>query len=154
MRSFTVSSKALHHMKALAPILLCALAWLTSGFTGEIMFGQSASFSGATQVAGERLRAGILAAFKTVNDEGGVAGRELRLTSVDDQYTWTNIPRTTAQLLNISGMFAFIAFYGSPTTSAVLDILTENKIPDIAPVTGSAAFRLNFNPYLIHLRAG
>ena len=52
----------------------------------RILFGQSAAFSGPAQEPGINMRKGILAAFKEVNDAGGVHGRMVELTSRDDAY--------------------------------------------------------------------
>eukprot|EP00667_Euglena_gracilis_P000310 EG_transcript_310 len=123
-------------------------------FTERIVFGQSASFTGATAIAGSRLRAGLLAAFQEVNAQGGVLGREVVLISADDEYNALLVPQTAAALLNRSNLIAFIGCYGSPTTTAILPILQQYQVADVAPVTGSASFRLPFYSQLVHLRAG
>ncbi len=52
---------------------------------GRILFGQSAAFSGPAQELGHGMRLGIQAAFHEQNEKGGVHGRMLELTTLDDQ---------------------------------------------------------------------
>ena len=55
-------------------------------YSDRIVFGQSAAFSGPASELGKGMQAGILSAFKEVNDRGGVNGRRLELVSLDDAY--------------------------------------------------------------------
>eukprot|EP00668_Euglena_longa_P010695 GGOE01012952.1.p1 GENE.GGOE01012952.1~~GGOE01012952.1.p1 ORF type:complete len:1267 (+),score=400.20 GGOE01012952.1:203-3802(+) len=81
-------------------------------------------------------------------------GREVTLVSLDDQYNASLVPQLATTLLNASDFMAFIGCYGSPTTTAILPILEKFQVANVAPVTGSAAFRIQFAPQLVHLRAG
>eukprot|EP00667_Euglena_gracilis_P000490 EG_transcript_490 len=138
-------------------LLLCLSLFLALGqpsFSGRIVFGQSASFTGSTAIAGSRLRAGLLAAFQEVNAQGGVLGKEVALVSADDQYNASLVPEVAATLLGTPDFLAFIGCYGSPTTEALLPLLRQYQVANVAPVTGSASFRVNFTPQLVHLRAG
>ena len=53
-------------------------------FDNRIRFGQSAAFSGPASELGLGMNVGIQAAFREVNKRGGVHGRILELTSIDD----------------------------------------------------------------------
>src|SRR5690242_19449358 len=52
----------------------------------QILVGQFAAFSGPAAQLGERLKVGIEAYFKSVNAQGGVLGRQLKLVTRDDGY--------------------------------------------------------------------
>ena len=52
----------------------------------RILFGQSAAFTGPAEGLGLEMRRGIEAAFHEQNEAGGVHGRMLDLTSLDDAY--------------------------------------------------------------------
>ena len=52
----------------------------------HVLFGQSAAFTGPARELGKAMRLGIEAAFHEANQDGGVHGRELRLTALDDGY--------------------------------------------------------------------
>ena len=120
----------------------------------EIIFGQSASFSGGVWENGGRFKAGIEAAFAEVNAAGGVNNRTLRLVSVDDQYDAAKIPANVAKLLAENNLIAFAGFTGSPTVVAAVPYATTAKMPMIGPLTGTASIRKTFNPYVINVRAG
>ena len=51
-----------------------------------LYLGQSAVLSGPAQNLGLEMRAGLLAAFSLINDQGGIKGREVVLISRDDGY--------------------------------------------------------------------
>src|ERR1700694_6203335 len=58
-----------------------------------ILIGQSAPLSGANAELGNDIRNGALAYFRKVNDAGGVHGRKLDLTTIDDA---NQVPRAEA----------------------------------------------------------
>jgi hypothetical protein len=49
--------------------------------SSEIRFGISAPFSGAAKELGQNMKMGIVAAFNAANANGGIYGRQLRLTT-------------------------------------------------------------------------
>ena len=87
----------------------CATALLIAGAAlGEeqpgvsdrsILFGQSAAFSGSAQELGRNMRLGMQAAFREVNEQGGVHGRRLELVSLDDGYEPEAAIDNTRQLI-------------------------------------------------------
>ena len=57
------------------------------GIPGDrVLFGQSAAFSVPAQVLGNQMRLGIQAHFHQQNEAGGVCGRLLEQTTLDDSY--------------------------------------------------------------------
>ena len=115
----------------------------------DIVFAQSAWESDI----GPILRSGILAAFKEVNDRGGIRGRRLRLVVGDDDYNTTKAVISLNTLLAANpDMFALIGGTGTPTTTVLLPQLIANKLCTINPTTGTAAIREVFSPYMINLR--
>ena len=117
------------------------------------MFGQSASFTGSWTHGG-KFQAGIAAAFQEANAAGGVNNNTLRLVSLDDMYTATNVPPNMATLMTYPNLVSFIGFTGSPPTVTGLAVATAAKIPIIGPMTGTNVIRTTFNPYSINVRAG
>ena len=137
------------------PILMSAVA-LTVTFTAasvsadpgvdadKIVLGQSAAFEGPAKALGTGMREGILAAFKEVNDNGGVNGRRLDVVGYDDGYEPTKAIKNTNKLINEDQVFALIGEVGTPTSKAVQPIATEAGVPFIGPFTGAEFLR---NPY-------
>ncbi len=121
-------------------------------FEDHILFGQSAAFEGPAQELGRNIQAGILAAFKEINDQGGVHGRRLELRSLDDSYEPDKAIANTRQLIE-EGVFALIGAVGTPTSKAVVPVTEENPIPYLAPMTGAEFLRDNAHHTVINLRA-
>lgn len=121
-------------------------------FEDHILFGQSAAFEGPAQELGRSMQAGILAAFKEINDQGGVHGRRLELRSLNDSYEPDKAIANTRQLIE-EGVFALIGAVGTPTSKAVVPVTEENPIPYLAPMTGAEFLRDNAHHTVINLRA-
>ena len=119
----------------------------------RILFGQSAAFSGPAQELGINMRKGILAAFKEVNDDGGVHGRMVELTSRDDAYEPEAAIDNTTSLIKEEGIFALIGAVGTPTSRSAVPVAEARGVPYIAPFTGAAFLRDAKWETVINLRA-
>jgi branched-chain amino acid transport system substrate-binding protein len=118
-----------------------------------LLLGQSAVLSGPAQNLGLEMRAGLLAAFSLINDQGGIKGREVMLISRDDGYEPDKAVRNTRALINEDKVFALIGAVGTPTAKAVIPLINEEKIPFFGPFTGAEILRTPFQPYIINVRA-
>ena len=125
-----------------------------NGVTEEqIIFGQSAAFSGPAAQLGTDMKRGIEAAFHEINRRGGVHGRRLELVSRDDAYEPEAAIANTLYLINEARVFALIGAVGTPTSRSATPVAAEADIPYIAPFTGAAFLRdPNWN-IVINLRA-
>ncbi len=121
-------------------------------YSDRIVFGQSAAFSGPASELGKGMQVGILAAFKEVNDRGGVNGRRLELRSLDDAYEPEAAIVNTQQLIG-ERVFALIGAVGTPTSKAAVPVAEEHDVPYIAPMTGAEFLRDNARRTVINLRA-
>lgn len=119
----------------------------------SIVFGQAAALDGPASALGKGMNVGILAAFKEINDKGGINGRKLELKSLDDGYEPEKAIEQTKILLEQEKVFALIGGVGTPTSNAVVPIITEAKVPYIAPFTGAELLRSPFNRYVVNLRS-
>jgi len=119
----------------------------------QILFGQSAAFSGPAQDLGRNLRIGIEAAFEEANRQGGVHGRTLVLRSLDDGYEPEAAIANTRQLIADDGVFALIGAVGTPTSRSATPIAAEAGVPYLAPFTGAAFLRDAGWRNVINLRA-
>ena len=109
-------------------------------FDDRIIFGQSAAFSGPASQLGLGMKLGIEAAFAESNRNGGVHGRMLELTSLDDTYEPELAIANTTELVE-QGVFALIGAVGTPTSRSATPVAKEAKIPYVAPFTGAAFLR-------------
>ena len=119
----------------------------------QILFGQSAAFSGPAQDLGKNLRLGIEAAFEEANRRGGVHGRTLVLRSLDDAYEPEAAIANTRQLIADDGVFALIGAVGTPTSRSATPIAADAGVPYLAPFTGAEFLRDPRLRNVINLRA-
>ncbi|KGO35312.1 leucine/isoleucine/valine-binding protein [Desulfobulbus sp. Tol-SR] len=118
-----------------------------------IVLGQSCALTGPSKNLGLELRAGLLAAFSKVNDDGGIGGRDILLVSRDDGYEPDRAVRNTRTFIQDESIFMLIGEVGTPTSNAVLPLIEEYKIPFFAPFTGAEVLRQPFRQYVINVRA-
>ena len=119
----------------------------------RIVFGQTAAFSGPAQGLGIEMRRGIEAAFAEANRRGGVNGRQLELTTLDDAYEPEASITNAQQLIGAYNVFALIGSVGTPTSRSTVPVAEEAGVPFIAPFTGAAFLRDPQLGQVINLRA-
>ncbi len=118
----------------------------------RILLGQSAALSGPASELGRQFKLGADLLFDKVNSQGGIRGRVISLTSLDDAYDPRQCVRNTRRLID-EGAVALFGYVGTEPSMAALPLATEAKRVFFAPFTGSQALRLPFNPLAFHLRA-
>ena len=114
----------------------------------RVDFVQIAALDGPAARLGLGMQKGILAAFKEVNDAGGIAGRQLTLDSRDDGYEPDRSIRQINKMIAERKFFALIGTVGTPTNKVLQPIATEADFPLIGPFTGAGFLR---NPDLKNL---
>ena len=115
---------------------------IENGVTDKVIrFGQSAVLSGPTKALGQNMRRGIEAAFHEVNMAGGIHGRSMELTALDDVYEPDFAFANTLRLIEDEKVFALIGAVGTPTSRAASPLAHANGVPFIAPFTGAAILR-------------
>jgi ABC-type branched-subunit amino acid transport system substrate-binding protein len=78
--------------------------------------------------------------FAYANANGGVNGRKITLKVLDDGYNPTNTATDTRQLVLQDKVFALVGALGTPTHTAVLDFIKQNKVPDLFVSSGSRSW--------------
>ncbi len=137
-------------------LFLCALAgifWPADGWSAELIFAQSAPLSGPAQAMGQQMRTGIRAAFLEANRAGGIAGRNLVLETLDDQYEPELTIKNAQHFIARDNVIAMIGGVGTPTSRAVLSLVEAAGIAYVAPVTGAAALRKPEHKAVLNVRA-
>lgn len=107
----------------------------------RVLFGQSAAFEGPASQLGLNMRLGIEAAFHEINQQGGVNGRMLELTSRDDGYEPDKAVENTRNFIAEGEIFALIGAVGTPTSRSATPVAADAGIPYIAPFTGAGFLR-------------
>ncbi len=107
----------------------------------SIHFGQTAAMGGPASALGIGMRDGIQAAFDEINKTGGVHGRVLKLTTLDDGYEPNKAISNINKLINEDKVFSIIGAVGTPTSKAIAPIACQNNVPFIGPFTGAGFLR-------------
>lgn len=107
----------------------------------QVTLGSTLAMTGPLGGAGTQHTLGILAAFRAVNQAGGVHGRELRLTTLDDAYVPDRTVDNVKQMLGGDKVFALISSMGTANTAKILPMVEQQGVPLVGPVTGAESLR-------------
>lgn len=121
----------------------------------EIVFAQSACFSGPNYQLGCQYHAGLLAAFEERNRAGGVrGGRTLHISTIDDGYETDRAAANAQRLATEDRHLAVIGSVGTPTARRMVPILRDAGIPVIGLYTGAGFLHDHTRfPNVVNLRA-
>ena len=124
--------------RLVVPLLLLGFAGCDEALgphePGPIVLAASYSQTGRfSQLAGEMAR-GYRLAVEMLNEQGGVAGREVRLVLVDDGSDAGAAGRIYAGLAATDTIFALLGPYSSPLTDAAVDAADAGGKPLVAPM--------------------
>lgn len=113
------------------------------GVTADTLnVGMSAAFSGGAKEIGRSMRIGIEAYFKQVNDRGGIHGRALHLTALDDGYEPQKATKNIEQFVgDVQPVMAMIGNVGTPTAKAILPQAHQQKLLLLGTFSGASLLR-------------
>ena len=119
----------------------------TPGVTGnEIHLGSSVPLSGEAAIAGNVAR-GAEAYFKYVNSRGGVHGRRIKFTYLDDGYDPARAVNNTIRLIQQEQVFAMFSSLGTNNNLAVRQTLNDQKVPQLFVSSGATTFGRDYRRY-------
>lgn len=120
----------------------------------EIHIGASVVLSGPLGPQTTDYGAGSRLYFDAVNAKGGVFGRKIVYTTLDDGFDVQKAVENTRQLIEHDKVFLIYNNTGTAQTAAILPILGQTNTIVFGPVTGASSLRQNHNPLVFHVRAG
>jgi len=150
-----ISSRAIALMGALSLSLLAcgsqnsstSTAQTDVGITStEISLGSIFPVSGSAS-AYLSVAKGADAYFAYVNDHGGVNGRKIKFTVVDDAYLPANTPAKARELVDADKVFAVYGELGTPTNLSVRDYYNQNSVPQMLVFTGSSHWGADYSQF-------
>ena len=103
----------------------------------EILIGQTMPYSGPLS-GYSGLGKVAQAYFEKVNAEGGIAGRKLKLHSLDDAYSPPKTVEQTRRLVEQDEVLLVFGSLGTATNSAVHRYLNAKKVPHLFITTGAS----------------
>ena len=107
----------------------------------EIRLGMSAPFSGSARELGRGLELGIRTYLRYLNDQGGIAGREVRLIALDDGYDPDRALANMRELYERHQVFGVVCNVGTPTAEKTLPYAREKKLLFFGAFTGADLLR-------------
>jgi ABC-type branched-subunit amino acid transport system substrate-binding protein len=119
----------------------------------EVIFGQSAPFTGTAKSLGLGIRSGIEMAFQEAAAAGGVHGRMPRLVTKDDAYDPETALTNVRDFVRKGEVFGLVGAVGTPTSRLSERIARGGRVPFIGPVTGAGILRTEASGHVINIRA-
>jgi branched-chain amino acid transport system substrate-binding protein len=114
--------------------------------SSEIHLGSSVPLSGEAAIAGNVAR-GADAYFKYVNDQGGVFGRKIKFTYLDDGYDPGRAVNNTIRLVQQEQVLAMFSSLGTNNNLAVRKLLNDSKVPQLYVSSGATTFGRDYKAY-------
>ena len=105
----------------------------------SILLGTTSPLTGSASAYASVAR-GADAYFKYVNSKGGVHGRTITNTIVDDGYNPALTVQATRKLVEQDKVFAIFNALGTEHNDATRDYLNANKVPQLFSATGATKF--------------
>jgi len=141
--------------------MVAALAGLlTAGANAEdgvsktaVSLGQSLAMTGPGATLAVPFAQGARLYFERVNAGGGVNGRKIELTTLDDMGNPDTTVANTKKLLD-QKVFSLFGYYGSPQVTAVNALLKDTDILLFAPMAGADELRGSLYPNVYSVRPG
>jgi branched-chain amino acid transport system substrate-binding protein len=83
--------------------------------------------------------------FTYVNNNGGVNGRKIKFTILDDGYNPAQTVPLTKQLVEQNQVFAMFSGLGTQTQTSVRDYLNTQKVPQLFVATGATTWGKDYS---------
>ena len=136
---------------ALAALAVAGVAGATSSGTPgvsstSIRIGSSGPLTGEAAAAAGVLR-GADAYFKYVNARGGVNGRRIDFTYLDDAYDPAKTVQNVRQLVQQDDVFALFSVVGTNGNLAIRDFTNAAGIPQVFSAAGATTFGRDYAKY-------
>ncbi len=136
---------------AAAPLLAHLRAGAQEGTPWKL--AQSIALSGPLAELGQAMHQGAQVCFDAVNAKGGVLGRTIELTAVDDGYDVKRAQANVKGFIEDHSNFALFNCMGTPMIEAMLPLVIESGIPFFAPFSGALSVRPKDVRNVMNIRA-
>ena len=119
-----------------------------------IELGMSTALSGPNQLLGQAMYQGMNAFFDETNRRGGIRGRKINLTVLDDGYEPDNVRTNTLQLIDQQKVIAIVGNAGTPTAAISAPLANSRGVVFYGAFTGADLLRKTPpDPYIFNFRA-
>lgn len=136
----------------LALLVSSAFALAASAAGDAILIGQTADFSGPQSGAVKETTEAARAYFDVVNKKGGVNGRRIELTSMDDGFDPKRTVENARKLIAEKKVVGLMLSRGTANAEALIPVTREYKTLVLSPVGGSELMHKPADHYLFNTR--
>jgi ABC-type branched-subunit amino acid transport system substrate-binding protein len=120
----------------------------TPGVTANsITIGATVPLTGPAAPGYDEIAPAMDAVFSWVNAHGGVFGRKIHYTYLDDGYNAANTAPLTRKLVLQDNIFADVGSLGTPTQLSVQSYLNSQKVPQLFIESGCNCWSQSKYPY-------
>ncbi|GAB5601666.1 ABC transporter substrate-binding protein [Thermus sp. FJN-A] len=137
-------------------VFLLVLPWAMAQERGvgpdTIRLGMIAAMTGPVATIGVPLFRGMDAYFRWLNAQGGIHGRRVELLIEDDQYLPANTVAVARKLVERDQVFALVRTLGTPTTAAIMDYVTQQRVPLVGIASGASLWLRPFREYIFGIQ--
>jgi branched-chain amino acid transport system substrate-binding protein len=149
-------------MKGKRILVVLATAALAAGIASTAAFGAHRADPGITStsinIGGTFPLTGVASLYKTIpaaeaayfayiNDHGGVNGRKINFTVLDDGYDPSKTVPLTQQLVEQNKVFAVFGSLGTAPNLATWSYLNSHKVPQVLIATGDSYWGFSYKKY-------
>jgi ABC-type branched-subunit amino acid transport system substrate-binding protein len=126
----------------------------------QILIGSHQPLTGPAAPGYDEIAPASNAYFAYVNAHGGIYGRKIKYTYLDDGYDPSKTTTVVHQLVLQDNVFAIFNGLGTPTHLAVVKYLNASKVPDVFIASGcncwnnTSAYPYTFGWQLDYIREG
>lgn len=108
-------------------------------YADKIVVGTTGAQQGALAFIGKPYFDGMKAYFAKVNDAGGIEGKKIELTVLEDEFKPENAIANVQKLINDDKVFSLVGLFGTPGVKASIPTVQEAGIPAVYFATGATA---------------
>jgi branched-chain amino acid transport system substrate-binding protein len=141
----TLTASRIWGTLAMCALLVVSPAWAQKAYSPgasdtEIKLGQSTPLSGPASAFGAGAGRAVIGYFEMVNAQGGVNGRKINFTQLDNAYSAPKAVEQSRRLVEDVGVLAEIGTIGTAPNVAIQKYLNSKQVPQLFITAGGRRF--------------
>jgi ABC-type branched-subunit amino acid transport system substrate-binding protein len=141
----TLTASRIWGTLAMCALLVVSPAWAQKTYSPgasdtEIKLGQSTPLSGPASAFGAGAGRAVIGYFEMVNAQGGVNGRKINFTQLDNAYSAPKAVEQSRRLVEDIGVLAEIGTIGTAPNVAIQKYLNSKQVPQLFITAGGRRF--------------
>lgn len=139
--------------RSLSTLVLGLLLLSAPTSWAQLLIGQSSGVTGPVAAGVKENIDGAQVYFKHINARGGINGQRIELVTLDDKFDAQLTAENARKLITEKNVLALFMTRGTPHSQAIMPLLTQYKVPLVAPSTGAMVLHKPVHPWVFNVRA-